>query len=326
MKKQKMTLFARYKQMINTLWADGQRKYTAHALNHLVGQYENSTSWKRYNNNPYYTTRLYQSALKQLGCITKIKRGVWQINGPIPEWFGSFHIGALTNKYTLQSLEGHSTYWNMLRPEHKVNPWLADCKHNTPSIKQGEPNTIQVDAQMMNVSVNYDTTIPGLTVKAIWTIYGDTEGEFMDYTYYINHKEVSVMVVGGLCEAYNKDINDILVEVEQTTKPLALSQWVDITKPKQTTKGETYTKEQVKAILETYTDRIIDAIRNELPRTTQEIPGEMISSLQMDRDNYISVRLDYNQLGDIIIHSVRDIIYDLQDGYSIPNAKNILNP
>jgi hypothetical protein len=118
-----ITLFSRYKRMINTLLAEGFTKYTANELNTFVGQYEKITSWKRWNNSPYYTTRTYQTALKELGCITKIKRGLWQMNGPIPEWFGSFHIGALSSKYALKDLEDHSIYWMNLPDEHKVNPW-----------------------------------------------------------------------------------------------------------------------------------------------------------------------------------------------------------
>ena len=124
-----MTLFARYKEMINALHSRGidaqvdQITYTAKDLNAAVGIHENNTYWKRYNNNPYYTTRCYQTALKQLGCITKIKRGLWKINGPIPEWFGSFHINALTSKHSLNELEKSSLYWKRLPPALKVNPW-----------------------------------------------------------------------------------------------------------------------------------------------------------------------------------------------------------
>jgi hypothetical protein len=99
------------------------RTYTANELNTFVGVHENSSRWKYMNNNPYYTTRLYQTALKHLGCITKVKRGLWQINGPIPEWFGSFHINALSNKSALAELERSSIYWQQLPDEHKVNPW-----------------------------------------------------------------------------------------------------------------------------------------------------------------------------------------------------------
>lgn len=119
------TLFARYKSMINIMWEVGRLGYTANELNTIVGQYEKPTRWKRSNNNPYYSTRTYQTMLKQLGCITPVKRGVWQINGPIPEWFGSFHIGALTSDHTRKELEKSSFYWQSLPAKHKVNPWIS---------------------------------------------------------------------------------------------------------------------------------------------------------------------------------------------------------
>ena len=119
-----MTLFARYKNMINNKWAEGSRNYTAGELNKFVGAFENSTAWKRWNNNPFYSTRCYQTALKQLGCITKIKRGLWRINAPIPEWFGSFHLSAFINDGSLAELERSSTYWKSLPAEHKVNPFV----------------------------------------------------------------------------------------------------------------------------------------------------------------------------------------------------------
>lgn len=120
-----MTLFARYKNMINTMWAEGFRRYTANELNTFVGQYENSSRWKRMNNNPYYSTRTYQTVLKHLGCITPVKRGVWQINGPIPEWFGSFHMKALSSEDARRELERSSSYWQSLPAKHKVNPWIS---------------------------------------------------------------------------------------------------------------------------------------------------------------------------------------------------------
>lgn len=125
MKTTDMTLFARYKNMINTMWAEGFRRYTANELNTFVGQYENETRWKRWNNNPYYSTRTYQTILKHLGCITPVKRGVWQINGPIPEWFGSFHMKALSSEDARRELERSSIYWQSLPAKHKVNPWIS---------------------------------------------------------------------------------------------------------------------------------------------------------------------------------------------------------
>ena len=124
---EKKTLFSHYKRMINTMWDEGFRKYTANELNTFVGRHENITGWKRSNNNPYYSTRCYQAQLKHLGCITPIKRGLWQINGPIPEWFGSFHIKGLKGAYNLNSEYADHTciYWNFLDDKYKINPWKS---------------------------------------------------------------------------------------------------------------------------------------------------------------------------------------------------------
>ena len=124
---EKKTLFSHYKRMINTMWDEGFRKYTANELNTFVGRHENITGWKRSSNNPYYSTRCYQAQLKHLGCITPIKRGLWQINGPIPEWFGSFHIKGLKGAYNLNSEYADHTciYWNFLDDKYKINPWKS---------------------------------------------------------------------------------------------------------------------------------------------------------------------------------------------------------
>ena len=121
------TLFSHYKRMINNMWDEGFRKYTANELNTFVGSHENITGWKRSNNNPYYSTRCYQAQLKHLGCITPIKRGLWQINGPIPEWFGSFHFTGLKRGYDADNkyADHNCQYWKSLPDAHRVNPWKS---------------------------------------------------------------------------------------------------------------------------------------------------------------------------------------------------------
>ena len=119
------TLFTIYKRFINKKVAAGETTYTAAELNRHVGCYEKITPWKRWNNNPYYTTRTYQTILRDLGCITKIKRGLWQINGPIPEWFGSFHFKGLKRGYDADNkyADHNCQYWKSLPDAHRVNPW-----------------------------------------------------------------------------------------------------------------------------------------------------------------------------------------------------------
>lgn len=117
------TLFAHYKEFINKTWDNTliyeDSLYTSKDLNNKVGKHEHITHWKR-GRNRYYLTRLYQTALKDLGCITMVKRGLWKINAPIPEWFGSYHFSGLKG-----NLEDKSNfYWNSLPFYQKVNPWL----------------------------------------------------------------------------------------------------------------------------------------------------------------------------------------------------------
>ena len=45
--KNTQTLFSHYKEMINNMWANGQREYTAKELNSHVGFHENLTTWKQ---------------------------------------------------------------------------------------------------------------------------------------------------------------------------------------------------------------------------------------------------------------------------------------
>ena len=119
------TLFTLYKRFINKKVAAGETTYTAAELNRHVGCYEKITPWKRANNSPYYTTRRYQTLLKHLGCITPVKRGLWSINGSIPEWFGSFHFTGLKGGYDLNNTYADHTcmYWKQLPLMHKINPW-----------------------------------------------------------------------------------------------------------------------------------------------------------------------------------------------------------
>ena len=218
------TLFARYKSMINTMWDAGNVLYTAADLNHYVGAYENETWWKRANNNPFYSTRCYQTALKQLGCITMIKRGLWQINGPIPEWFGSFHINALTNRYALQDLEKSSIYWKSLKPEHKVNPWNPSANKLST-----QTNTTTSDCYcdcLMLTTTNMDLIPhePGLlTINHQWAVTPAKTAELSAYdlceiTVYLRGKEVPVDFAQRLVELSGVSWGETLEKAEAYSK------------------------------------------------------------------------------------------------------------
>lgn len=44
------------------------------------------TGWKRMNNNPKYTTRMYVCHLMKTGFLTRVSRGVYRLNALIPDW------------------------------------------------------------------------------------------------------------------------------------------------------------------------------------------------------------------------------------------------
>lgn len=179
------TLFTLYKRFINKKVAAGETTYTAAELNRHVGCYENPTLWKRRNSNPYYTTRTYQTVLSNLGCITKIKRGLWQINGPIPEWFGSFHFTGLKRGYDADNkyADHNCQYWKSLPDAHRVNPWKTAPlqTNNTQNMTNNETTTKPepmhfytestdqlnidesktiVDAGMVSVNIKFIVTAP----------------------------------------------------------------------------------------------------------------------------------------------------------------------
>ena len=166
----KITLFARYKNMINTMWDEGFRKYTANELNTFVGHHENSTIWKHWNNNPYYCTRLYQSLLKRLGCISMVKRGVWQINAPIPEWFSSLHLYALTNTWHCKELEKSSTVWQSLPAEHKVNPWKSIDPMHVMASTQSTPSIQDIFTNMDNLITEFNNNTNNMTTPELMEI------------------------------------------------------------------------------------------------------------------------------------------------------------
>lgn len=116
----KQTLFSHLKEYINDNWNLGTpREFTTKHMRQRIGRYENLTAWKKWNNNPNYVLHTYLGQLRELGCITRIKHGMYKINAPIPEWFGSHHFAGLKGRLEHCS----NLYWNNLPAEHKVNPW-----------------------------------------------------------------------------------------------------------------------------------------------------------------------------------------------------------
>lgn len=122
----KATLFQRLKTFINFSYDhNDDRIFTTHNMCSYVSEpFTNSTPWKRWYKNPNYTTHLYLGHLRKLGAVTRVRRGVYKINAPIPEWFSSIHFNELLGR-----TDGKNKYWNSLPDSQKVNPW-AEPKQN----------------------------------------------------------------------------------------------------------------------------------------------------------------------------------------------------
>lgn len=113
-----VTLFQRLKDFINQRHSVAGW-FTTQQMRNAIGRYEYLSFWKKYNNNPNYVLHQYIGCLHELGCITRVKRGHYKINGSIPEWFGSYHFNGLKGNLD----HPNNLYWNGLPAHYRVNPW-----------------------------------------------------------------------------------------------------------------------------------------------------------------------------------------------------------
>ena len=60
--------------------------FTTKELIASVGNQEDSTQWKRWNNNPNYRTHTYKAYLKRTGFLSNPKYGVWEVKNHIPDF------------------------------------------------------------------------------------------------------------------------------------------------------------------------------------------------------------------------------------------------
>jgi hypothetical protein len=201
-----ITLFSRYKRMINLMLADGQQHYTSSELNTHVGQYEDGSRWKQMNNNPYYTTRTYQTMLKDLGCISMVRRGLWKINAPIPEWFSSLHLSALSNSGSRKSLEKSSFVWQNMPQEHKINPWNQIPAQNNNNMQNNENFTINAkhtgNISFYELTIDFPAElaehIPNGKFHATMQDSDDGSVDLLEWHYSFNGVEISPAVMQQL--------------------------------------------------------------------------------------------------------------------------------
>jgi len=77
--------------------------FTTKELIASVGNQEDSTQWKRWNNNPNYRTHTYKAYLKRTGFLSNPKYGVWEVKK---------HIPGFVNLGTIEFLVGYKNYKN----------------------------------------------------------------------------------------------------------------------------------------------------------------------------------------------------------------------
>jgi hypothetical protein len=346
MSNNKQTLFSRYKNMINELWNLGMRKYTAAELNKFVGDYENSTPWKGAENR-YYTTRMYQTALKHLGCVTKLERGLWQINGPVPEWFGSFHIKALTSKYALKDLENYSVYWMNLEDEHKVNPWKTTPVNTIENNELNKTNNMNTNTNTtvstplniftevtlrnidfnvvgpMPISFNTDISIT-YSVCAFLNKDGSVGVDLCDKwwsdTPATNFIEAFKLLVGN--EKYHKLLESL---DERAKKEVASSETIKASlsassEPTKVVKEGLYTKEQVLDILKRFVEGATRELRSTVEDDVDSLDADNLVEIDFDRyDRRLNVNLDTYAISREIGNSIADRLDTCYDEFEIDN-------
>jgi len=97
----KKNLFQAVKTFIND--TPKGETFTTKELIASVGNQEEPSSWKKWNNNPYYRTHTYKSYLKRTGFLSNPKYGVWEVKNHIPDFI---------NLGTIEFLIGYKTYSN----------------------------------------------------------------------------------------------------------------------------------------------------------------------------------------------------------------------
>jgi len=327
------TLFARYKDLINYKWAQGHPTYTSYQLNANVGQYEKPTHWKRVSNNHYYTTRTYQTALKELGCITMIKRGLWQINGPIPQWFGSFHINGLKGQ-----LDHNCEYWNSLPAGYKINPWKAPIQADNQPLDLNNPteraqyinNTHKTNNNMKVTNNAAFYTVEGLQVCKeipiltatyqvnIWqeSVGIGWGGEVMEATYYYNNREIADHTAEEMITAYVDDLasfdyTNIRKHNECTAIEVAIQAQVHTEQVSTTVQPtndapceNTYTKAQVERILKEYTDYLTQEATNAVEGACHELDEENCVEIELCFNRSLDVNLNTDEIAENVNNAI----------------------
>ena len=321
------TLFSLYKRFINKKVAAGETTYNAAELNRHVGCYEKPTRWKRMNSNPYYTTRTYQTVLSIFGCITKIKRGLWQINGPIPEWFGSFHFTGLKRGYDADNkyADHNCQYWKSLPDAHRINPWktavveevqqsrLEDLIDASTGIYEPNKNTqnmtntdntntinvdessVVIDGAMSSCTTKFTVKAPfGLDVHCIsWVnIHPDKQGiPFAEVV------ETELYLALNPTAKYAEILNLLNLMMGQEASDLWLKSVDDYAAVKALEMNKASTPVTVPDSSELFTkEQVMDILRNFITSVESDVKSAVEDAISsVDADDVVELELDYNR-------------------------------
>jgi hypothetical protein len=173
---EKKNLFSAVKTFINNTPV-GQT-FTTKQLIASVGNQEEPSRWKTWNNNPFYRTHTYKAYLRRTGFLSNIKYGVWEVSKHIPE---SYNLG------TIEFLIGYKgkTYNGMTREE---------ILNQKSSLKKGAVLTfnnpsIRYSANRWATAIfqgkSYIDEDGGELISVIWVRDGNDNGQF-DGEYYLS--------------------------------------------------------------------------------------------------------------------------------------------
>ena len=113
------SLFSLVVEFINNVPVDST--YRSSDLCQHTSGVEEVTRWKRFNNNPSYRTRTYQSYLRHAGFVQNVSRGVWKVVKHIPEWLDLGHLNYILGytKWDYEKNEKVLQYDGMTREQMK---------------------------------------------------------------------------------------------------------------------------------------------------------------------------------------------------------------
>ncbi len=291
--------------------------YTAKELNNHVGMYESTTWWKRANNNPYYATRIYQSRLRDLGCISMVKRGLWKINAPIPEWFGSFHFNGLKGNLSDPS----NIYWNSLPANHKVNPWKEEAPFSKmhKHIHVAKDHTTCTIQDIPVTPALFDLTCDCKVYAA--HVNGDYDADasyVVEYVCKLNGVVIPDSVVLSLSKAYGFDLDECtkLVSAEALSKFHALVAPKPLVQEaaKEPSKERLYTMSEVKDILKNFTEKLQTSVISNVEDLIENIDESDVVDLDFESYNRtFNVDLDYRSITHTVSSGIKDTFADMLD-------------